>query len=710
MNVQAEVEQPEIHLLALCSSSVEDQTRLIGDRLSCLLELSEPVKKQGGTYKCGVCGCQEYLFDDQAHTLQHKWRSPQQLQTLAISGRFGRQPGALRPFDLRVKELRSELEARGVVLDSKMLRADLQLKLNEILRGVARVPALLLTNPTQQLASLNLGKYEIVASEPLHDIKGHVINLINEMPTILPPGETRSKCIHLIDSCLAKEKKSGADLRRVAIQLYLLLKDLDCSSRVLFLLQSIIKIGEIAYSRDDKRCPRQLLQLYNMCWIHMELCRDLLSQPEKISKTKMFGHYVHAITAHIATQHELACLRSLNTESEERLFGQARAIADYCTNHHPENVIPHVMLRLQAKQEQHDGLASVKKGDSQVSRVAADLPQLPGTRVKTSFIQQREDSWQIHLQRISPFLVAGVDVWWSYTGNGFLFHDGDTDRANAGDTFSLLHHRYHSVMDVEHRRDACWKRIVDEKIVIPAHSIKLYDSDGKKTGRLLYRDHTVTLECSDPLETSTTEAEAFPNLCAHDSDPLPFNEALSCTPSPLVNEDTQGEQSTAGHIVVEETSAVSQTQTETEVPDVLVDEGTSNTTPAVAEMCSTEPNSTFINLNLDEGLKTSAGNSIKRLLGCDDDLVKFDDFRFKLKNAKRTGGHIHKTSISEYREMVGKFKTKVKLVQSERADKLKEMERKQFQLTGKLPAKTPGSHYYNILKERNLATNILRIL
>ena len=119
--------------------------------------------KQGGTYKCCVCACQEYLFDDQAHTLQHKWRSPQQLQTLAISGRFGRQSGALRPFDLRVKELRSELE----VLDSKMLRADLQIKLNEILRGVARVPALLLTNPTQQLASLNLGKYEIVASEPL---------------------------------------------------------------------------------------------------------------------------------------------------------------------------------------------------------------------------------------------------------------------------------------------------------------------------------------------------------------------------------------------------------------------------------------------------------------------------------------------------------------------------------------------------------------
>ena len=119
--------------------------------------------------------------------------------------------------------------------------------------------------------------------------------------------------------------------------------------------------------------------------------------------------------------------------------------------------------RLQAKQEQHEFLASVKKGDSQVSHVAKDLPELPGTRVKTTFIQQREDSWQIHLQQISPFLVAGVDVWWSYTPNGFLFHDGDTDCANPGDT-SLLHRHYHTVMDVEDRRDACWKKIVDEKI------------------------------------------------------------------------------------------------------------------------------------------------------------------------------------------------------------------------------------------------------
>lgn len=122
------------------------------------------------------------------------------------------------------------------------------------------------------------------------------------------------------------------------------------------------------------------------------------------------------------------------------------------------------MLRLQAQQEQRVVLASVQKGDSQVSHVAKELPQLLGTKVKASFIQQREDSWQHHLHRISPFLVAGEDVWWSYTPNTFCFHDGDTDSSNSSDTFTLLHHCYHSVMDVEERRDACWKRLVDEQI------------------------------------------------------------------------------------------------------------------------------------------------------------------------------------------------------------------------------------------------------
>ena len=547
INIQAEVEQPEIHLLALGSSSIEDQSSLIEDRLSCILDLSEPVKtetgveikdtlryftgdhpatqfeqgtKIGGHYKCAVCGVLENLFDDQAHTLQPKWRDLQELQTVATCGSHGKAAMELSPFKLLVNELRLELEARHILTLEEMegvKRDELDLVLQETLKGVKHVPALLLTNPTQQLSSLNLDRYEIVATEPLHDIKGHVLNLITELPHILPPGETKAKCIHLIDNCLSKQKKSGADIRRVVIQLFLLLEDTDCSSRILFLLRSIIKIGEFAYSRDDMRCPRQLLQCYNMCWLHMELLKDLFSESnlKKMTKIKFFGHHVHALTAHIPTQLELSCQRSVNTESQERLFGQARKIGEDCTNHHADNVIPQIMLRMQAKQEQREILASVKISDSQVTHVAKDMPQLASTCVKSTFIQEREKSWQIHLQRISPFLVLGEGEWWSQTSNGFKFHDGDTDPSNPNDAFSLFHHRYHSVNDVEERRDVCWKRIVDEKIVIPAHSITLYDAGGYKTGRLLYTDYTVTFQCAFTATTETStciEGEAVASL------------------------------------------------------------------------------------------------------------------------------------------------------------------------------------------------------
>ena len=71
--------------------------------------------KQGGIYKCGVCGCKDSLFDDQAHSLQYCWRNLHDLQSIAISGVFGREKGVLTPFDdLRVDKLHTELQARGV--------------------------------------------------------------------------------------------------------------------------------------------------------------------------------------------------------------------------------------------------------------------------------------------------------------------------------------------------------------------------------------------------------------------------------------------------------------------------------------------------------------------------------------------------------------------------------------------------------------------
>ena len=162
VSVQSQVEQPEIYLLSAGSSTV-DQSALIGDRLDCLSDLSDPVEtkdgiqitdrlhfftgdhpaaqfeqgtKQGGTYKCGACGCKESMFDDQAHSLTFQWQSLEQLQSIATAGINGKIVLSLKPFkNLKIEELRKELIARGIN-DVHQKKPFLLAILENILRGV----------------------------------------------------------------------------------------------------------------------------------------------------------------------------------------------------------------------------------------------------------------------------------------------------------------------------------------------------------------------------------------------------------------------------------------------------------------------------------------------------------------------------------------------------------------------------------------------
>ena len=115
--------------------------------------------KQGGTYKCGTCGCKDTFFNDQAHSLLHPWRPLKELQSLAIGGSFGKQAGVLHPLqDLKVAELREELKARGISIKQGSKKTELQQELDNTLRGVIRVPALLLTDPTESMSTLGLDR------------------------------------------------------------------------------------------------------------------------------------------------------------------------------------------------------------------------------------------------------------------------------------------------------------------------------------------------------------------------------------------------------------------------------------------------------------------------------------------------------------------------------------------------------------------------
>ncbi len=205
-SIQEITEEPEIYILCLSSSSPSDQLAAISDRLDCLPTLQTPVisdsgvevhdkmhffigdhpaqaferGSQGGNYKCGSCGCLSSRMDDLAHSFTCSWRSLGDLQSLIIQGKYGSKPGLLKPFEkLKKVDLLEELHTRGIPHINNLDKKELTSTMVSILRGAQRVPTLLLTNPTQPLSELNLNAYTVLDCEPLHDLKGHLINLLS---------------------------------------------------------------------------------------------------------------------------------------------------------------------------------------------------------------------------------------------------------------------------------------------------------------------------------------------------------------------------------------------------------------------------------------------------------------------------------------------------------------------------------------------------
>ena len=218
-----------IYMIAPSSSPPANQLALVGDRTECLAELSNPVTTSDGTieindclrgffvginllnnltYKCGGCDCKDTLMMDLAHPLHCSWRPLSHLQALFLASGLGNKPGCLKPLDnLKVMDLRCELQARGVKTEG-LLRASLASHLTNILQGAQRVPTLLTLNPTQSLDSINLSRYEILDCEPLHDLKGHLYNLLPEIPNLLP-SQLGIECQQLLDTTLPEQKVSG---------------------------------------------------------------------------------------------------------------------------------------------------------------------------------------------------------------------------------------------------------------------------------------------------------------------------------------------------------------------------------------------------------------------------------------------------------------------------------------------------------------------
>ncbi len=80
--------------------------------------------------------------------------------------------------------------------------------LSSVLCGAQRVPTILITDPKQPLSELHLDSYTIMDCEPLHNLKGHLINLLTELPFILS-GEHKTLVTELLQNILFSKNKTA---------------------------------------------------------------------------------------------------------------------------------------------------------------------------------------------------------------------------------------------------------------------------------------------------------------------------------------------------------------------------------------------------------------------------------------------------------------------------------------------------------------------
>ena len=502
-NLQSVVEEPELHMLVVCSSSVDDQASLIKDRISCLKELptmlhstngvevkdkllffygDKPAQQmergtqQGGKYKCGSCGCESHMMDDTAYSFRCECRSLSDLQAIALAGKYGKQKGVVRPFTgLTTEQLQSELRARNV-FHIHTTKSELQDEINRVLKGVQRVPTLLLDNPTQLLSDLNLQHYTILDCEPLHDLKGHLANLFTELPFVIDDQSLARECKQMIDIHLSKDN-------------------------VTMLLLTIVEISKILYADDVERTPRSILRLHNLTWFHQELCRDTFKCLHKVSCQKFFGLYLHTLTCHASKQYELVCLKSCNAEHEERLFGQVKRIAENTSNRKPENILPNILLRLQAKAERRDIFTMYHSQSNAISKDARAICTSENSVFEIEFIE-RLDTWQAHLEDIACYLLPG-SVWWQTRDNKIEFFDGDMQPNFRPEGPHLLHFRNTTNTESRSRKIHAWKKIIHENITLPTPCIKVYDTDGNILSQK-YFHNTTAPQTSQAMEVDTS--------------------------------------------------------------------------------------------------------------------------------------------------------------------------------------------------------------
>lgn len=211
-------------------------------------------------------------FDDLAYCFHTRHPTLVERQQFILQGEAWKH-SQINPLDkLRVAQLKTELEKRGVNTTGKK-KPQLEKDLEDLQKGISNVPAILQQTPDASLDSLNLERYEVFPTEPLHDLKGHIHNIIEEA-TKITSGENQQILKQVKTTILNKCTLRCSDYRKAAILIYQSLKQSNhTEAPITELFRTAVEIAEIMYAPDSKRTPEscpETTQSYIPTWQDMQ--------------------------------------------------------------------------------------------------------------------------------------------------------------------------------------------------------------------------------------------------------------------------------------------------------------------------------------------------------------------------------------------------------------------------------------------------------
>ena len=505
------------------------------------------------------------------------------------------------------------------------------------------MPALLHNIPDTPLEALHLQHYEVSPTEPLHDIKGHLTNVIDELRAVVT-GNVKEKLSNIYASVLGKETLRCCDYRKAAILILLALEELHGDRQLIELLRTIVEITEILYSDDSKRTSQAVLRLHNLAFIHGKVCTELFHTPKTMTRRKMFGRYFHSITSHAAILYRIVSLRSMNAETQERMFGQCKSITKATSSQRPNHIITNILLRLQEEAKANpSNVKCLEAQEGEITKLAKAVSLKQNTIIPKQWLQQSPRQYQGHLERISDFLVTGPGKWWREVDNGIEFFDVSLPSPSLP-PHQMFHYRSTNLTDIDVYLLSKWEECLDNEIPLPAVYIRTYTPAGSLHSILT---ENTTEDIQSPGDTEFHPAEIM-ELQTTDPRKQLQTTHLDQPSRPNV---TGLQPEPATHLTGNSHSLNDHHST---LPACTTNSVHHNANPT-ANTNSTESPSPKIGTSL----QNSQAKSIAKILPNDDEVKLFDQLRTKIKVTKKKHRPLPPTLCTQYDKVSCSIKNKL---------------------------------------------------